>query len=155
MKTLITLTLLIYPLFVFSKIKIDDTLLKKETKRKISQFTHLQLAQNRFEAFVNCKIHVDKKNANRARFAECINEQFFNTPPIEFLIKFETWFGSDSAVSLLYDCPAETQNLAEALKDNPKDIFYCIDVVEQRQRIHGFIFFKIKDEKIKIYKIKI
>lgn len=138
----------------FAKVTHDKSLSQKPSKRTVSQVNHLGLAQERFDLFLKCENQLDKRSKEPKRERECIQNQFYDEQSPVMLRSYMEWLLTEVAVSSLYECEGKLHEISQSLRESPKDITYCLKIRTAEGLAEGFIYFRIKDESVKILKLK-
>lgn len=140
----------------YAKIKIDEFVTKKKPQRKVAQFDLITKAQESFDHFIKCSEQVDNKTSPlESPATKCIQEQFFSTQSIDAIIHYFSWFQSNTKISNLYPCQGDLLSLAQDFKAKPKDLSYCIKTQNEMGTQEGIIWFRVREEHLKILKIKL
>lgn len=136
-----------------AKIKIDEDLIKNKS-RKVAQYDLINKAQEKLKAFIKCSNQIKSTNSIDAEAAKCVQEQFYSILSPVSIIAYLNWLNSNIQISNLFNCEGELLSLAQEFKEKPKDLFYCFAVKAETTQ-QGFISFRVKDEELKILKIKL
>lgn len=136
-----------------AKIKLNETLVKTK-KRKVAQYDLINKAQDRINALVTCANQIKNTNSIEPAAAKCTQDQFYATLSPVSIIAYLSWLNSNVQISKLYDCEGELLSIAQDFKEKTKDLFYCFSAKAEITQ-QGFISFRVKDEELKILKIKL